>query len=736
MLLDENKSKSETKFDQQDLSLQLNRYENLAKALNIALEMHVAQDCPSQKMWNMTLNSILKITESENGFISGIKLNESDERTIKIYSLYIKGKESYDNYTFAEGKYDDNNFALFSIVNTILDDGKLVIQNKNQASDIDSNDSFTLKSISSFLGIPVYHRDKLVGVYGVFDSNTIYDSSISELLQPLSTILGCIITNNQNAGQRDAMKQSMYLSEQWYRAIFDSLPIGIALTDKDGNIIDINASCESVIGLTKEELYKGSFLDGKTIINIDGKPKLKEEMALYRAIKENRSISEEESGVKTASGEVHWLSVNAAPLSEKYEGAIVLFSDITKRRLAEDKLQDQHKFLNAILNGMDMAVFVLDVDLNDKNIRFNSGNATYERYNGFSNSELVGKTIESLTDYFSPDSINKLLSHCNICCETKQQCEYEEIFYLGGQEAWWLNRLTPLMNEDNIVFRIIGTSSLITDRVITERKLRDINAELEGLAIELDNRVKERTIELQRSLAAERELNILRDTFAGVIAHQFRTPLTIILSSVEILRLYGFSLSAEKLNKLFQRIFSAITSIQNLLDTIQKIEEVDEKIRSMKLMPINCSFLLQTTVDNFLLTSDRNRNISQNVPETLVAFADEYMLRSIIVELLSNAVRYSPADTAITISAERASNSVIISIKDKGIGIEPVEVNRIFEPFYRPKETENVFGVGLGLAIAKRYIVAMHGTISCESAPGFGSTFYINLPIGNKNNKA
>lgn len=719
-------------IERRQLEMRLKKYGDLVSSLNATLTMFIANEYAPRQMWNKMLDILLSVSESEYGLIGRILLSDDGKPYLRTFTITNNAWNAETQKFYEDNELNGLEFHnLSTLFGQVISSGTPVISNNPAMDPRSGGIPAEHPRLDSFLGVPIYYGNNLVGMFGIANRPNGYSEEIIEFLQPLTSTLSFIIKNAQEAEAKEKMHRALEASEAKFRVIFDSLPIGVAITDDAGNILDCNPACETLTGFTKSELQQGDHITNKVIIRPDGSEMPSEEMALNRVIAERKAITDVESGVVLPSGEIHWLSINASPIQLEGYGIVVSYVDISRRKIVEDLLKAQGQYLDGVFNGVDVAIFVVDVEQNGEVFRLNSANNTYERYNGVPNSELIGKTMEELRPYFTEESTTTLLKYYHQCYTTGKPLEYEDMSPINGHEAWWLTRLTPLLHENGSVYRIIGAASLITERVITEQKLREMNARLEDINSELDLRVKERTMELQRALEAEKELNILRDTFAGVIAHQFRTPLTVILSSAEILKLYGNSLPPDKLERLFHRVFGAITAIQNLLDAIRKVEEVSDKIRTMRIAPLNCTFLLQTTIDNFKATMEKTHTILLTVPETLIVLADEFMLRTIIVELLSNAVRYSAVGTEITVTAGREKHYIVIRVEDRGIGIEPAEINRIFEAFYRPKETENVFGAGLGLAIVKRYTAAMHGWIACESTPNVGTVFTIRLPLSN-----
>lgn len=267
------------------------------------------------------------------------------------------------------------------------------------------------------------------------------------------------------------------------------------------------------------------------------------------------------------------------------------------------------------------------------------------------------------------------------------------------------------LNETNFAV------AFITD--ITERKLHREN---------LETQVKERTLELTQMLGREQELNEIKSRFVSMASHEFRTPLSAILSSVSLIESYIKSNDEEKRQKHIERIKS---SVKNLTDILNNFLSLDKLNQGKMEMSKEYFDLKEFSIDMIeevkgMMRPGQEINCSHKGPgET---FQDRKILRNVMLNLLSNAIKYSGEDTQIEVSCEVSQKWVVIKVKDHGIGIPVEDQKNLFEKFFRAGNVVNLQGTGLGLNIVKKYVDLMNGQISFSSELGKGTEFTLKYP--------
>lgn len=268
-----------------------------------------------------------------------------------------------------------------------------------------------------------------------------------------------------------------------------------------------------------------------------------------------------------------------------------------------------------------------------------------------------------------------------------------------------------------------------------ERKVLKRTEELNKSIAELEKEVTERKKaeeEAQKSLEKERELNELKSKFVSIASHEFRTPLSTILSSVALIGQYNSKGESDKVNKHVLRIKSSVNHLTGILNDFLSLGKLEEGKIDMAPESIHVSEFLVEVVEDIrpLLKKDQSINTSITGEEVNLV-SDGRILRNILFNLLSNASKYSELGKSISINVEFKTSALSISITDEGIGIPESEIRHLFERFFRASNSINIQGSGLGLHIVKRYLDLLNGTISWTSVERKGSTFTITLPYQN-----
>lgn len=239
--------------------------------------------------------------------------------------------------------------------------------------------------------------------------------------------------------------------------------------------------------------------------------------------------------------------------------------------------------------------------------------------------------------------------------------------------------------------------------------------------------------QMMKALERERELRELKSDFVSMASHEFRTPLTAIFSSTELLRLYGQIWSEEKKLKHYHRIESAVKRMTHLLDDVLLYSKVEAGKLQFNPTPIVLKNFCSDLVEEIQLGIGKQHKLTW-VYSGLCnnAYMDEKLLLHILTNLLSNGIKYSPPGTTVLFSCSCEKEEVIFEIKDQGIGIPPEDQKQLFESFHRAKNVGDIPGTGLGLAIVQKSVELHGGRITVNSEEGVGTTCRVTLPLNSK----
>jgi PAS domain S-box-containing protein len=235
--------------------------------------------------------------------------------------------------------------------------------------------------------------------------------------------------------------------------------------------------------------------------------------------------------------------------------------------------------------------------------------------------------------------------------------------------------------------------------------------------------------EINRALARERELNQLKSNFVSMVSHEFRTPLTTIRMSINLLQGYQHHLTEVKRTEYFKRVEGAIAKMLYLLDEVLLLSKVEEGALRYEPAPMNLESFCQEITQTLQLNAGNQHKIVLHIEGQLTRVEmDEVLLNHIFSNLLSNAVKYSPEGGQIEFHLIARNGMAIFQIKDQGIGIPEKDQQRLFSTFHRASNVGKIQGSGLGLAIVKNCVTLHGGKIALHSIVGIGTTFTIELP--------
>ncbi len=241
---------------------------------------------------------------------------------------------------------------------------------------------------------------------------------------------------------------------------------------------------------------------------------------------------------------------------------------------------------------------------------------------------------------------------------------------------------------------------------------------------------KENEMEIRKALMHSQELNEIKSRFVSMVSHEFRTPLSTILSSVEILKLFESRLKEEEKEGHFRKITKSIDYLTNLLDDVITINRADSGRLVVKFHMTDIVPLLEQWIQDVRVSFVEAPVIEfEKSVNELKAELDENLFRQIVSNLLNNAIKYTPSSGRIKLAAETEGDWLILKISDNGIGIPAEAQQEIFNPFFRAVNTGTVPGSGLGLAVTKRSVEGLGGEISFLSREGEGTTFTVKIPI-------
>ncbi|MCX6170334.1 MAG: PAS domain S-box protein [Ignavibacteriales bacterium] len=534
----------------------------------------------------------------------------------------------------------------------------------------------------------------------------------------------------QDITERKKVEETLRESEERFKQIVECSGVWIWEVDTEGLYTYVSPMVENILGYKPEEVIgQKHFYDFFA-------PEAKAEMtvAAFGIFSRKETIANFENPNVHKNGSIVILETSGLPLLDGngnflgYRGAD---KNITERKNAEQTID----LLAQAVRSTSDCISLTDIN---NNILF--VNESFIKTYGYETKELIGKNIELVRASTNPDPSIEMIKNA-----TLQNGWFGELLNRKKDGTVFPISLSTssVLNENGEPYALIGITRDITEYKKADIELQEHRNHLEDLVEsrtkELDRINKKLQVEiekekeiemmLQYSLEKEKELNELKTRFISIASHEFRTPLTSILSSAELIKRYGKKWSEEKFNEHADKIMSSIEYLTDLLDDVLTISRSESGKIIFNPLKIDLHLFCWDIIEELKFNEDKNHKlIFKYTADREIYELDPKLIRFIITNLLSNAFKYSPKGSTVELLVFSTYDSVVINVKDEGIGIPEEDKTHLFEPFYRTKNVGEIEGTGLGLSIVKRAVDLHDGVIKYFSELGKGTTFNIKLP--------
>lgn len=504
-----------------------------------------------------------------------------------------------------------------------------------------------------------------------------------------------IICVSRNITERKQAEKELRNAKEQLAVLLDAVPGTVSWVSADLRYIGVNKQLAQIFQRPPEDFI------GQPLGFLEQRSHFAELMRVFFASSDQELSLE----LSTPNGQSYLI------VGQKYnqnKSAFTVGIDITERKQAEQQLQTATSRLTTLIKNLQAGILLKDESRNIILI-----NQQFCTMFGLSMSpeEMIGQNF----DQFLPScqkiflDSEKFVQGLNKIRSSRELVTNEELYLVDGKI--YERDYIPIFVDDNY------SGHLWMYRDITERK----RAERELLKTQA---------ELQQALAKEKELNELKSRFVTMTSHEFRTPLSTILSSAELLEYYRHQWPLEKQNKHLKRIQSSVKHMTQLLNDVLIIGRAEAD--QLEFYPTSMDIIqfCQEFLEEIQLSNRSEQSIIFNSECTIsIVELDEKLLRQILTNLLSNAIKYSPDDGVIHFNLICHPEEVKFSVQDQGIGIPESDKIHLFDSFHRGTNVSNIPGTGLGLAIVKKCVDVYGGTISVETEVGFGTTFFVTLPL-------
>ena len=265
--------------------------------------------------------------------------------------------------------------------------------------------------------------------------------------------------------------------------------------------------------------------------------------------------------------------------------------------------------------------------------------------------------------------------------------------------------------------------------IITLTRIVDIAGKLSGymvIAIDISERKKAEE-DLRKAFKKERELNELKSNFVSLASHEFRTPLSTILSSAYLIEKYVSSDEQPKREKHVQRIISSVNMLTDILNDFLSVGKIEEGKIQVRLSHFNIETFVRNIIEEIKITLKNKQQIIYTHSGNTDVVLDSSLLKHIIMNLVSNASKFSPEDMPVEISTVCKNSHTVLLVRDRGIGISKDDQQHLMERFFRGTNAGNIQGTGLGLHIVSKYAELLNGKVTYKSELEKGTEFTITF---------
>jgi signal transduction histidine kinase len=278
--------------------------------------------------------------------------------------------------------------------------------------------------------------------------------------------------------------------------------------------------------------------------------------------------------------------------------------------------------------------------------------------------------------------------------------------------------------------------------LLQQKELEKMASDMRKLNTQLEAKVEERTLilkealqkleesqqELSEALDKEKQLNEIKSRFVSMASHEFRTPLSTILSSATLVSKYVTADENDKRERHLRKIKDSVAHLNSLLEDFLSLGKLEEGKVSVSISTFGVREFIDDVIEEMKVIQKKGQQIVCKYGGEENFTSDKRLLKNILINLFSNALKFSPEDSTVWIDVRKVDRRLEVKIKDQGVGIPEEDQHHLFTTFFRGKNVINIQGTGLGLPIVKRYVDLLKGEVSLKSKLGTGTSVQVILP--------
>lgn len=553
------------------------------------------------------------------------------------------------------------------------------------------------------------------------DGSTLYLLENTSLIEPEDggepRIEGTIIdiTSRKQAEDEQARlrAQLVKVACEWI-GTFDAVVQPLVVLDRNFDIARLNLAFKQAAGLA-------SFQEciGKPLSAVSTSEPWRSAVAFAESVVAGNAGTRK---VQSAEGNIWEIDGAVFPGSSENDPRIILtFRDVTSlENLQRNLRRSEQHFRTLIENATDLVAVIDDGGV----IRYAS--PAGKRLLGYQRDQVLGRNIN---DLIHPEDLPHVSAIIENLGNVPEKARYR-LRHLNG--SWRSFEFVGVRVRNEAIQGIVINARDITDRVRAEEEVALLNATLEAKVRERTRELAQANAELSLRNRQVERANRMKSIFLANMSHELRTPLNAIVGFTELMREQFAGPLNDKQKDYLGHVFKASKHLLGLINDVLDLAKIEAGQITLNPEPIDLPAFL-ADVNNFIapMAAEKGLACDAECEPGLVLFTDAARLRQVLLNLLGNAVKFTPEHGAMKIRARREGGYITISVIDSGVGIPPEEQEAVFEEFFRASLGAGISseGSGLGLPMVKRLVERMGGSVKISSAPHQGSEFSFTIPL-------
>ena len=631
------------------------------------------------------LSTLLFLDDDKNEIYQRIlqvamKLMSSDFASIQVYDplneqLLLLGNKNF--HPHSEKFWQTVNVSSGTPCGEALKTRQRIIitdieNNAITTSDAEELKSYRLTGIRSVQSTPLLSREgDLIGMVSTHWKK-VHEPSLRDL-----NLIDVLARQAADIIIQKKVEAKLKQSEEQFRVMANSIPQLAWMTDETGCVKWYNQRWYDYTGTTFEEMQGGGWQKVHHPDTINSMVK-----KLEKAF-ENHSFWEDEFPLRSKSGEFRWFLSRASPIKNKdgtLRGWFGTNTDVTEQREATKNIEESEERFRSLAQTLPQLVWITDGQGNPEFTSFR-----WKEYSGVEpGGENEWKAIVHPDDY---EGINAAWSNSLTTGNL-----YKFVVRLKskvGEYRWHTVKGEPVLDKENNIVKWVGAFTDIHEQKLIEEK---------------------------------------KDEFISVASHEMKTPLTIAKAYLELLEL-SLDQHNDDANIYAKKASQSVDRLNELVSELLDASKIRLGKLNYNISTFDFNDMINTTVENIQLTS-ATHTISKTGKVYDEVTGDKDRLQQVVINLLNNAIKYSPVADKVVILIEQQKDTIQVSVKDNGIGIAQHSLDKIFDKYHRVEEHGVHFqGLGIGLFISYEIIQRHHGKLWAESIVGVGSTFNFTIPL-------